>query len=297
MLKKVLFSILIFFISTNSNFAKDLDNEIILITGKPYKIKGKWYYPKNNFNYSEVGIASVYKKKNKKKTKNGEVFLNGKVFAKHKSLALPTIVRVTNLYNGYSINIRINDRGPKNNFRILELSKKSAEYLKINSLGLVDIEVMPNLTIKEQAKLKKNLKNNIENENLEKNIALGKIEVESEDLMRNSDKEIINEPIYNEIIKDKKELKLNYRKIIIDPFYLRIKITKFRKFEHAQNLKEKMKSINNKILISLDLLNGQKYYKVTTVPIKDLNDAERTLKAIHNYGFKNANFFIERKRK
>ena len=57
------------------------------------------------------------------------------IFAKHKTLALPTIVRITNLYNGYSINVRINDRGPKNNFRIIELTKKTASYLKIKNKG------------------------------------------------------------------------------------------------------------------------------------------------------------------
>ena len=66
--------------------------------------------------------------KKDRKTKNGEIFSNKKILAKHKTLALPTIVRVTNLDNGYSINVRINDRGPRNNFRILELSKKAAKY-------------------------------------------------------------------------------------------------------------------------------------------------------------------------
>ena len=56
-----------------------------------------------------------------------------------------------------------------------------------------------------------------------------------------------------------------------------------------------MKPIYGKILISLDLLNGQKYYKVTTVQIKTLNEAELILSVIHKKGFNNAKFFIERK--
>ena len=182
MLKKVLFSILIFFISTNSNFAKDLDNEIILITGKPYKIKGKWYYPKNNMQYNEIGIASVYKGKKEKKTKNGEFFSNNKILAKHKTLPLPTIVRVTNLKNGYSINIRVNSRGPKNNFRIIELSKRAADFLDISNVGLVEIKIVSDLTIKERNKiLKINFKDN--KENLEENIELGKENIYEENLL------------------------------------------------------------------------------------------------------------------
>ena len=119
------------------------------------KIKGKWYYPKNNLDYREIGIASVNSNKKENKTKNGEIFSNKEIVAKHKTLALPTIARITNLYNGYSINVRINDRGPKNNFRIIELSKKTADYLKIDTKSLVEVKVISVLTMKEQRKLKK----------------------------------------------------------------------------------------------------------------------------------------------
>ncbi len=146
-----LYFIIIFFVLFNyQSFADNEDNETKLEIGKAYKIKGKWYYPKNDLNYREIGIASVNSKKNKKITKNGEIFFNDKILAKHKTLALPTIARITNLFNGYSINVRINDRGPINNFRIIELSKKTASYLKIDNKGLVEIKVIPDLTIQEQ---------------------------------------------------------------------------------------------------------------------------------------------------
>ena len=64
-----------------------------------------------------------------------------------------------------------------------------------------------------------------------------------------------------------------------------------------ENLKEKMKPIHDKILISLSLLNGQKYYKVTTVPIKNLKEADYFLSVIQKNGFNNAKLFIERKKK
>ena len=148
--------LIIFFILINyPSFAENTEEKIKYVVGKPYKIKGKWYYPKNNFDYHEIGIASVNLNKKEHKTKNGELFSNDKIVAKHKILALPTIVRITNLYNGYSINVRVNGRGPKNNFRIIELSKKTANYLKIGTKGLVEVKVIPNLTIQEQNRLKK----------------------------------------------------------------------------------------------------------------------------------------------
>ena len=99
------------------------------------------------------------------------------------------------------------------------------------------------------------------------------------------------------MLQIKKKLKLNFRKITIEPYYLRINITKFRKFKDASELKIKMKPIYDKILISLGLFDGQKYYKVTTVPVRNLNEAEYILKVIHKKGFNNAKLFIENKKK
>ena len=290
----IIFSIFIIY----SSSAEDEENKITYKVGDSYKIKGKWYYPKNNLDYHEIGIASVNLIKKDHKTKNGELFSNDKVHGKHKTLALPTIVRITNLYNGYSINVRINDRGPKNNFRILELSKKTANYLKIKNKGLVEIKVVPNLTMQEQTKLKgENLTKN-SNENLEENIALGKEEVVIEDLMNK--KKIKNKIKSNDNFKESNEeegVKLNYKKSRVSPYYLRINITKFKKFEDARDLKEKMKPIYDKILISLSLINGQKYYKVTTIPINSLEEAEKILKVTYKNGLNNTKLFIETRKK
>ena len=293
----LLFFVIIFIIFFNyTSFAESIEFNIKYEVGKSYKIKGKWYYPKNNLDYREIGIASVNSNKKKNKTKNGEIFSNKEIVAKHKTLALPTIVRITNLYNGYSINVRINDRGPKNNFRIIELSKKTADYLKIDTKGLVEVKVISVLTMKEQRKLKGINSIKYNKENLEKDTALEKKIVKTENLMDKKKEKFEKKEYVN--LKDSKEnekLKLNYKKSKIPPYYLRIDITEFKNFKDARNLKKKMKPIYDKILISLSLLNNQKYYKVTTVPIKNLKEAEYILRVIHKKGFNNAKFFIERK--
>ena len=231
--------------------------------------------------------------KKDRKTKNGEIFSNKKILAKHKTLALPTIVRVTNLDNGYSINVRINDRGPRNNFRILELSKRTAKYLKIKGKGLVEVKVIENLTLQEQ-----NLLNNKYNDvNLEKDIALGKEVVETENLLDNKELESKKKNYVSKDSKTKKKLKINLKKTKVSPYYLRVNITKFKNFKDAADVKKKLKPIYDKILISLGLLNGQKYYKVTTVPIKTLDEAEKILNIIQKKGFNNAKLFIERKKR
>ena len=292
-----LFFVIIFIIFFNyTSFAESIESNIKYEVGKSYKIKGKWHYPKNNLDYREIGIASVNLNKKENKTKNGEIFSNKEIVAKHKTLALPTIARITNLYNGYSINVRINDRGPKNNFRIIELSKKTADYLKIDTKSLVEVKVISVLTMKEQRKLKGINSIKYNKENLEKDAALEKKIVKTENLMDKKKEKFEKKKYVNiKVSKENKKLKLNYKKSKIPPYYLRIDITKFKNFKDAANLKKKMKPIYDKILISLSLLNNQKYYKVTTVPIKNLKEAEYILSVIHKKGFNNAKFFIERK--
>ena len=292
-----LFFVIIFIIFFNyTSFTESIESNIKYEVGKSYKIKGKWYYPKNNLDYREIGIASVNSNKKENKTKNGEIFSNKEIVAKHKTLALPTIARITNLYNGYSINVRINDRGPKNNFRIIELSKKTADYLKIDTKGLVEVKVMSVLTMKEQRKLKGINSIKYNKGNLEKDAALGKKIVKTENLMDKKKEKFEKKEYVNiKVSKENEKLNLNYKKSKIPPYYLRIDITKFKNFKDAANLKKKMKPIYDKILISLSLLNNQKYYKVTTVPIKNLKEAEYILSIIHKKGFNNAKLFIEKK--
>ncbi len=81
--------------------------------GSPYKIAGTWYYPKEDPDYRETGIASWYGPGfNGRVTANGEVYNQDDLTAAHRTLPMPSIVRVTNLDNGRSIKVRINDRGP-----------------------------------------------------------------------------------------------------------------------------------------------------------------------------------------
>src|SRR5690349_12270675 len=98
--------------------------------GKPYQIEGAWYYPKVDYDYSETGIASWYGPDfHGKSTANGEIFDQNALTAAHKTLPMPTIVRVTNLENGRSIEVRINDRGPFKNNRVIDLTRRGAQLL------------------------------------------------------------------------------------------------------------------------------------------------------------------------
>ncbi len=111
--------------------------------GKPYSINGRTYYPAYDASYDETGIASWYGPGfHGKRTANGEVFNKYDLTAAHPTLPMPSLVRVTNLENGKSLIVRINDRGPFASNRLIDLSKVSAQKLGITGLAKVRVQYL-----------------------------------------------------------------------------------------------------------------------------------------------------------
>jgi rare lipoprotein A len=110
--------------------------------GDPYQIGGIWYYPHEQPDYDETGIASWYGPDfYGKSTANGEVYDGGALTAAHRTLPMPVNVRVTNLENGKSIVVRVNDRGPYARGRIIDLSRHAAELLDVVRSGTARVRV------------------------------------------------------------------------------------------------------------------------------------------------------------
>ncbi len=110
--------------------------------GDPYQIGGIWYYPHEQPDYDETGIASWYGPDfYGKYTANGEVYDGNAVTAAHRTLPMPVNVRVTNLENGKSIVVRVNDRGPYARGRIIDLSRHAAELLDVVRNGTARVRV------------------------------------------------------------------------------------------------------------------------------------------------------------
>lgn len=111
-------------------------------TEKPYQIRGVWYYPKADRDYDEKGIGSWYGEQfHNRRTANGEIFDMDVPSAAHKTLPLPSIVEVTNLDNGRKMQVRVNDRGPFVDGRIIDLSKAAAEQLGYGRAGVARVRV------------------------------------------------------------------------------------------------------------------------------------------------------------
>lgn len=110
--------------------------------GSPYQIDGAWYYPQEQPDYDETGIASWYGPTfYGKYTANGELYDGDALSAAHRTLPMPVNVRVTNLENGKSIVVRVNDRGPYARGRIIDLSRRAAELLDVVRTGTARVRV------------------------------------------------------------------------------------------------------------------------------------------------------------
>lgn len=114
--------------------------------GQPYQIQGQWYYPQESYSYEETGIASWYGPGfHGKRTANGEVYHQGQLTAAHRTLQMPSFVRVTNLSNGKSVVVRVNDRGPFARGRVIDVSEQAATLLGFrgNGTARVRVQVLP----------------------------------------------------------------------------------------------------------------------------------------------------------
>ncbi len=112
------------------------------LVGHPYTIAGRTYYPRENSAYSAVGMASWYGDAfHGRRTANGEVYDMRSFTAAHPTMPLPSYARVTNLANGYSMIVRVNDRGPYHAGRVMDVSSRVADALDFKGAGTARVKV------------------------------------------------------------------------------------------------------------------------------------------------------------
>lgn len=112
------------------------------LVGRPYSVAGHRYYPAEDPSYSAVGMASWYGAAfHGRRTANGEVYDMASLSAAHPTMPLPSYARVTNLGNGYSVIVRVNDRGPYHGGRVMDVSSRVAEVLDMKAMGTARVKV------------------------------------------------------------------------------------------------------------------------------------------------------------
>ena len=111
--------------------------------GSPYKIEDVQYIPTEDLTYNQTGIAGIIPTElNGSKTSDGETFDSNQLVATSKTLPLPSIAKVTNLDNGNSVVVRVNNRGPFVNTRIMDLSAAAAQQIGLTSTAKVQVQIL-----------------------------------------------------------------------------------------------------------------------------------------------------------
>ncbi len=231
--------------------------------GNPYKINGQWFYPEVDYDYDEIGIASWYGPNfHGKRTANGEIFDQNKISAAHKTLPMPTIVKVINLENGKELIMRINDRGPFVAGRIIDLSKEAAKQLGVLKKGISKVRVIVQEI--ESRKIAMNLQNNTKQ---------NKFSVKSAKAEHIEKKEL---DITDEKFQDDKKVS---SKMIIQ-------VGSFKNEDNANILVQKLENFN--AFLQKNFVKENFFYRVRIGPFNDFSNAKNTLNKLFSLGFYNS---------
>ncbi len=244
--------------------------------GNPYKINGKWYYPAIDYDYDETGYASWYGPGfHGKKTANGEIFDQNKISAAHRTLPLPSIVKVTNLENGKFLeSVRVNDRGPFARDRILDLSKEAAKELGFVNKGVTKVRV--EILEDESRKFANDL---IDDNNKAEAAVVQKI----------SKKEIRVQPTVNENNFAENNEEVSDKNFILDNNVL-IQVGAFTDHRNAKSLTEKLSEF--KAFIKREFINNQYFYRVRIGPMENILIANELKEKLFNLGYTSSHIIM-----
>ena len=268
--------------------------------GNPYKILGRWYYPKEDYKYKEVGTASWYGPDfHAKRTANGEKYDMHALTAAHRTLPLPSIVRVTNLENGRSLLVRVNDRGPYARNRIIDISKKGAQLLGFLEQGTakVRVEVLE--------KESKNLKAALTGSPLYADVTAAPVtKIEAGNIMPIAGSAIA-EPKVVASAPTQAAAEIEYNNFVPDYSYepeertsqaskggFYVQAGAFAAKDAADNLSARLSNLGRSAVTAAEV-NGKLFYRVRIGPYADHSQALQAQAQLRNYGVSSAHIIEE----
>ncbi len=262
--------------------------------GEPYEVYGNWYYPERDLRYDKTGIASWYGDEwAGKLTANGEIFDPTLVSAAHKTLPMPSVVRVTNLENGKSLVVRLNDRGPFIVGRIIDLSREAARRLGFLKNGIAKVRVQ--ILAEQSLALEREAKNNnfpflLSNDELptieaddvpQVNLDVTTTrKIQSSPVNRTSAIDLLAQSRIGEVI----EIPVTETKIWVQ-------IGAFYNRESALSVIEKYQKMIGSVTENLH--NGKPIYRARLGPIKSVEDADIILADVLAFGFEGAHIIVD----
>ena len=269
--------------------------------GKPYQEFGVWYYPKRDLTYDETGLASWYGEETAvlgRPTANGEVFDPNIVTAAHKTLPLPSVVRVTNLDNGKSLVVRLNDRGPFAPGRIIDLSHEGARLLGFVKQGIAKVRVQ---VLAEQSLRLENLAKRGEFPSLTANdqgaMPEMKPAINPEVSLTARSSKIKSKVTVNQAPQSALELLSQSRVgevISVAPVATKIwvQIGAFGSEQRANDVFSKVGSVGSGGVSMVNRL-GKRLYRVRLGPVDEVAMADSMLQKVFNIGFSGARIVVD----
>ena len=241
------------------------------VVGDPYYIDGVEYIPAENYDYDEIGLAIYYGKElHRKKTLNNDLNKVTELLGRHKTLPLPSIIKITNLDNGLYLTIKINDRHDENS-SLIQVSRKTAQLLRFykNKIARVRVEVLSDpskqMKIVTQSMNESTFNNTIDSAPIE-SVSISNLD---NNIIESKNNNYINQPIeigLSEIENKKLYLKIygftsyDNAKTIISHLKLQYK---FRSQKEVSNYSVIMGPLNNLQANNLVLSFISKGYKKT----------------------------------
>ena len=264
--------------------------------GNPYQVEGKWYYPERDLNYDETGIASWSGDEfGGRLTANGEIFDPALVSAAHKTLPMPSVVRVTNFDNGRSLVVRVNDRGPFVAGRIIDLSREAARLLGFKDKGIARVRV--EILTEESLRLEKLARAgqfpllSADNEPLPQVTAAKQPSVSLSAKTTNS---VARKPAASQSSVALLSQSRAGTIIQTDPVKtsLWVQIGAFHSEQNAVKMLEKISSISDG-RISESMKNGRTLYRVQLGPIENAEQADTLLNRALQQGYNGARTIVD----
>ena len=244
---------------------------------EPYEIKGIWYFPAEQAGYSEKGLASWYMPAGDSAlTANGEVYDANLLTARHKTLPLPSMAKVTNLENGKEIIVRVNDRGPMVNNRLMDVSQEAARQLGMPSSGTVLVQVE---LLDEESKILR-----------DKLVADGRIyqtqqSVVKEALLEETPAVVpAEEPLYNGTEETSQETQVQETVVLTGP---KVRLGAFGDPNNATRLQNKLRA-DMPVQTSTINKNGRTLTIVEAGPFSTKAEAQKALTTLKAKGYKDA---------
>ncbi|MFD2207534.1 septal ring lytic transglycosylase RlpA family protein [Kiloniella antarctica] len=267
--------------------------------GSPYQVKKIWYYPAVDYGYSETGIASWYGPGfDGKTTANGEIYDQYALTAAHRTLPMPSLVRVTNLGNGRSIKLRVNDRGPFSNNRIIDVSRRSAQLLgfEVQGTAKVKVEILEDESrqLAAQAQGEEYIPQVASSQNT--TLAAPTDEVTAEPLGASQGTSV--EPVQSASHTSvRAEPVANFTDGVVTqtplaPSGIYVQAGSFLQIHNADRLRARLASLGTAQVANAPV-GSRTFYRVRLGPLSNVEEADKLLQILHDNGYNEARVIVD----